>query len=243
VSDLPYHPFPKYLQIRTIILRWLSTLSLGDKLPSEGKLAEHFSVSRLTIRQALKRLEEEGIISRRAGIGTWLSKEIELSTDARLTGPIEAFSAFGLSTNARTIRSGPHPASEEEADKLQTPVGSTVFVVHRLRSVDGAPLLWLEVYMPIDIGEKVAAEAVGGLYVPVLRRMVDPGITEEYQVIEATSATLEQAERLDVEMGTPLLSVNRLFSDSAGRPVVYFKTRFRADRYFYTVNLPARHRR
>src|SRR5690606_9400628 len=117
-------------------------------------------------------------------------------------------------------------------------VGETVFEAHRLRSVDGAPLLWLETYMPVDIGEKVFKEAVDGLYVPVLRRMHDPGIIEEYQVIEAVSATPEQAKLLHVASNDPILSVNRLFVDSTGRPMVFFKTRFRADRYCYTVNLP-----
>lgn len=240
MADLPYHPFPKYLQIRAIILRWLSTLKVDDKLPPEEKLAEHFSVSRLTIRQSLKWLEEEGIISRRAGVGTWLAKEIKLPRDQRLTGPIEAFSAFGISISARTIRSGPAQASEEVADKLQVPVGTTVFEIHRLRNADGAPLLWLETYMPMDLGEKISKAAVDGLYVPVLRRMHDPEISEEYQVIEAVSATAEQARLLEVGVNDPILSVNRLFADTTGRPVVFFKTRFRSDRYFYTVNLPAK---
>jgi GntR family transcriptional regulator len=242
VADLPYHPFPKYLQIRAIILRWLSTLRVGENLPSEEKLAEHFSVTRLTIRQSLKWLEEEGIISRRAGVGTWLAKEIKLPQDQRLTGPIEAFSAFGLSISAKTIRAGSAPASEEVADKLRVPAGTAVFEVHRLRSADGAPLLWLEAYMPMDLGEKVSEAAVDGLYVPVLRRLHDPGISEEYQVIEAVSATAEQARMLEVEVNAPILSVNRLFADTTGRPVVFFKTRFRSDRYFYTVNLPAKRR-
>ena len=240
MADLPYHPFPKYLQIRAIVLRWLSTLKVGEKLPPEEKLAEHFSVSRLTIRQSLKRLEEEGIISRRAGVGTWLAKEIDVPHDQRLTGPIEAFSAFGLSISARTIRAGSAPASEEVADRLQVPVGSQVFEIHRLRVADGAPLLWLETYMPMDLGEKIFKAAVDGLYVPVLRRMHDPWISEKYQVIEAVSATAEQARLLEINVNDPILSVNRLFADTSRRPVVFFKTRFRSDRYFYTVNLPAK---
>jgi GntR family transcriptional regulator len=242
VADLPYHPFPKYLQIRAIILRGLSTLKVGDKLPAEEKLADHFSVTRLTIRQSLKRLEEEGIISRRAGVGTWLAKEIQLPQDQRLTGPIETFSAFGLSISARTIHAGPTPASEEVADKLQVSAGTTVFEVHRLRIVDGEPLLWLETYMPIDLGEKISKAAVDGLFVPVLQSMHDPGVSEEYQVIEAVSATEELASVLGVKVNDPILSVNRLFVDTTGRPVVFFKTRFRSDRYFYTVNLPEKRR-
>jgi len=217
-------------------------LKVGEKLPSEEKLAEHFSVSRLTIRQSLKRLEDEGIISRRAGVGTWIAKEITLPQDQRLTGPIEAFSAFGLSISAKIIHAGLTSASEEVAGKMEIPVGTEIYEVHRLRTVDEAPLLWLEAYMPSELGEKVVKAAVEGLYVPVLRRLHDPEISEKYQVIEAVSATAEQARLLDISVNDPILSVNRLFVDSKGKPIVFFKARFRSDRYFYTVNLPAKRR-
>ena len=68
---------------------------------------------------------------------------------------------------------------------------------------------------------------------------MDPDIREEYQQIDAVSATGEMAALLKIEERDSLLSVRRLFIDSAGQPVVFFKTNFRADRYYYTVQLPS----
>ncbi|HEY0296332.1 MAG TPA: GntR family transcriptional regulator [Bordetella sp.] len=238
MSDISYDPFPKYLQIREIMLRWLASLQPGDKLPTEEQLGKRFSVSRLTVRQALHTLEEEGIIARRPGVGTWLSRRPDTPVDNRLTGPIEEFSALGLAFSARPIRQGTIDAPADVAAALGLPPGKRIYEVHRLRIVDGAPLLWLEVYLPTDLGRKVAKAAVDGLFVPVLRRLYDQDVREQYQTIEALSASAELAEMLQVEPGSSILSVNRLFVDATGRRVVFFKTRFRADRYFYTVNLP-----
>jgi GntR family transcriptional regulator len=96
-----YDPFPKYLQIREVLLRWLSSRNVGDMLPTEEKLAKQFRVSRMTIREALKSFEEDGLIVRRARVGTWLARPVPLALDRRFTGPIENFGRLGTPT--RTV--------------------------------------------------------------------------------------------------------------------------------------------
>ena len=59
-----------------------------------------------------------------------------------------------------------------------------------------------------------------------------------YQRIEALAADKDAARALELGKGEPILLVNRVFVDSRGRPVVLFKSHYRADRYIYTVNLP-----
>ena len=66
-----YHPFPKYLQIRDVILRWLAGREVGERLPTEMALSDQFGVSRETIRKSLQRLEQNGIIRRRQRAGTF----------------------------------------------------------------------------------------------------------------------------------------------------------------------------
>src|SRR5690348_3902214 len=102
-----YDPFPKYLQIRGIILRLLRSLAVGDALPTEEALAKRFNVSRETIREAIRPFWENGTIARRPRLGTWLAKLPGESGDDRLTGPFEDFAALagakiGLSLNDAT---------------------------------------------------------------------------------------------------------------------------------------------
>jgi len=234
-----YDPFPKYLQIREIILRWLSSLQVGTRLPTEEKLAAQFDVSRVTIRQALQTLERDGIISRRAGVGTWLARPVDSRHDDRLTGPIENFFGLGLPSTARLIARDEIPARGEIAEALRLADGVPVVEIRRLRTLGREPILLLDSYFPLAIGRKIAGLKLGkGLFVPALRKLCGEGIWEEYQKIEAVAASKSVAACLQVQPRAPVLMVNRVFVDRAARPVVYFKTHFRADRYYYTVKLP-----
>ena len=98
-----YDPFPKYLQIREVILHWLTSLPVGTKLPTEEKFAKQFDVSRVTIREALQTIERDGIIARRPGVGTWVARAVETRYDDRLTGPIENICGLGFRSSAAVI--------------------------------------------------------------------------------------------------------------------------------------------
>jgi GntR family transcriptional regulator len=234
-----YDPFPKYLQIRDIIVRRLRLLNPGDRLPTEMELAAEFQVSRVTIRQVLHTLSKQGTIARRPRIGTYLVTVPNLPADNRLTGPIEEFTALGITTETQVAGQGPLTAPADVAAALKLTPPGRGYEIRRVRILDGMPLLLLEAYFPVDVGRRVARRNLrGGLIVPALREMLDPEIREEYQQIDALSATAELARQLKIEKGDPILCVKRLFVDGNGRPVVFFKTNFRADRYYYTVKLP-----
>jgi GntR family transcriptional regulator len=236
--DIYFNPFPKYLQIRDMVSRWLGTLNVGDRLPTEEALSRRFGVSRITIRKALKSLESEGIIARRAGVGTWLAKPIEGPLDTRLTGPIEEFSGLGETTETRLIFSGKAAATPEVAHTLKTPPDTQIYEIDRVRSVDGRPFLLLNAYLPLAVGRKLAGRKLGvKLLVPILRKVWDPELYEAYQKIEAANADPRTAELLEIEVGQAVLNVHRVFCDSTDTPIFYSNTRFRADRYYYTVKL------
>ena len=235
-----YDPFPKYLQIQGVLKRWLASLTVGDHLPTEQKLASRFNVSRETIRQALKLLEEEGIIARRPRIGTWLAKAPGTGVDNRLTGPFEGFTSLGMAVEIGAASEGAAAASVDVAEALKLEAGASVYEFHRIRVYEGQPLVAFSAHFPLQIGRRIArlSSVRNGLFVPALRRAVDPNIYEQFQKIEALSANEQMASTLQIAQGAPLLLVRRVFVDSTGRPVVLFKSHFRADRYFYTVNLP-----
>ena len=72
---------PLYLQLSSLIRRCISSglLKPGDQLPSESELCRHFEISRSTVRQALKELEEQGLILRRQGLGSFVAEPKLLS--------------------------------------------------------------------------------------------------------------------------------------------------------------------
>lgn len=234
-----YDPFPKYLQIREIILRWLTSLRIGDRLPTEEALAAQFGVSRVTIRLALRSFEQERIVARRPRLGTWLAAMPAARADNRLTGPIEEFASLGITTETRVARQGVTPSPPDVAAALKIAPGEPSYEIRRVRILDGIPLLLLEAYFPVPIGRVIARRNLrGGLMVPALREIMKSDIREEYQQLDALAASKEAASLLKIEEKDPILSVKRLFVDDTARPVVFFKTNFRADRYYYTVKLP-----
>lgn len=238
-ADPNYDPFPKYLQIREIVLRWLSNQEIGQRLPTEMDLAQQFKVSRQTIRKALRWLEHEQIITRRPRLGTFLEKLPTALHDQRLTGPIEEFGSLGVVTKVRLVRQGWTSPSDDVRSVLQASPGEEVYEVQRIRLLEGLPLLLLQAYFPLRVGEKVVRRGLNeGLIVPVLRKIHDAKLWEAYQQIDACSATRDISRHLGVPKGFPILLVTRVFVDSSGKPSVLFRDYFRSDRYYYTVKLP-----
>jgi GntR family transcriptional regulator len=239
-----YHPFPKYLQIRDVILRWLATQQVGERLPTEMALSDQFGVSRETIRKSLTRLEQNGIIRRRQRAGTFLAKRPAMNADLRLTGPIEEFKDLGTATTAKLVSQQAVRARADVAGALGLVEGDQVYEFKRIRVLGGEPLLLLDAYFPPAIGRKIArVDLHGNLVVPTLRKILRSPLQEEYQQIDAVVARGVLARQLRVTPGAPVLTVKRLFVDSRGNPAVFFREHFRSDRYFYTIKLPQGRRR
>lgn len=233
-----YHPFPKYLQIRDVILRWLASQEVGGRLPTEMALSDQFGVSRETIRKSLKRLEQRGIIRRRPRAGTFLVKRPATSFDLRLTGPIEEFEDLGTATTTKLVGQRTIDAPADVASALGLVEGERVHELQRIRFLRGEPLLLLDAFFPLAIGRKMARlDLRENLIVPALRGILKVPLQEEYQQVDAIVATGALARHLGVAVGAPVLTVKRLYIDSRENPAVFFREHFRSDRYFYTINL------
>ncbi|MBJ3776475.1 GntR family transcriptional regulator [Acuticoccus mangrovi] len=234
-----YDPFPKYLQIRDILLRRFAGLAEGTRLPTEADLSAEFMVSRVTIRNVLNTLAEEGVIARRPRLGTYLLKPPPPPLDDRLTGPIEDMTALGLPAWTQAIDHGFVPAAADVAAALGLAAAVEIYRVRRVRFLSGGPLLVLEAFFPEDIGHLLAGHRrEGSLFVPILQELLGNDVREDYQQIDALTASAEMAQHLQIDPGAAVLCVKRLFVDGAGRAIAYFKTNFRADRYFYSIKLP-----
>jgi DNA-binding GntR family transcriptional regulator len=233
-----YHPFPKYLQIRDVILRWLASQEVGGRLPTEMALSNQFGVSRETIRKSLKRLEQRGIIRRRPRAGTVLAKRPAASFDPRLTGPIEELEDLDAATSTKLVSQGSVDAPADVASALGLAEGERVYLLQRIRFLRGEPLLLLDAFVPLAIGQEMARlDMRKALILPVLGGILKSPLEEEHQQVDAIAATGALARRLDVTPGAPVLTLKRLYVDSRENPVVFFREHFRSDRYFYTINL------
>lgn len=227
--------------MRDVLLRRLERdLQPGQQFPTEQALCAEFGVSRETVREALRALEEDGLISRHPGRGSFVLRPPRRRTDRRLTGMVEDYSDLRLDTEATVLDAGPMAATAELADAMDLRAGAALFRISRLRRFERQPLAFHDAFLTAELGEQVAALDLRRTSI-LHELQVTLGLpsAEEFQRIEAIAADAPLARTLDVQLGAPLLQITRRVAAGPARQPVLFRSQFRADRYFYTVDFAA----
>ncbi|MGH2531649.1 MAG: GntR family transcriptional regulator [Thermomicrobiales bacterium] len=237
-------PLPLYYQIELRLREAIEQgrYRLGDRLPTEGELQQAYGVSRVTVRTALRRLEEDGLISTQRGRGTYVT------TQAHPEDQIERNPSRLLSFEEDVQRqAGPPrvevlavehgPAPQRMAAVLELGPGEEVTRVRRLGWVGDAPL-WLESrYFHPSVGEALAERDLESASVTALLETVaGRHVTSSRLRISAAAATSDQAKLLGLHAGDPVL-INEFAVYAEGRAVEAARAIFRADRYAFTVEV------
>ena len=235
-----FNPFPRYLQIRMLLARRIKDgFAPGDRFPTEHEIGDEFGVSRETVREALRGLEGEGLIARYRGRGTFVVRIPDLVEDERLTGLVEDFTELNLNTCATVIRSGVENPPPHVVRALHLARGAQVFRIRRLRHVDDRPFACHEAFLPLDIGARLAGlDLTHTTLFRELRYRLGIKLVEIYQQIDAVAAEVGFARLLQIPIGAPLLATRRAFGSRRNDvPTMFFEAYFRADRYYYSVQV------
>jgi GntR family transcriptional regulator len=206
----------------------------GSQLPPEDELASLLSVSRPTLREALGSMETDGLVVRRRGIGTFVSRRSILrnNLDANF-GVTDLIEAHGASPGTEGVVVKELSADEEEAARLGVSVGSSVISVERVRTADGLPVVFsIDIFPPeiIPEGRSLEGESMYHL-LEELGHAVHHGVAQ----LIPTSATASLARKLDVPRGSPLLLLDQLDYDAKGRAVLHSREWHVADAFEITV--------
>ena len=134
-------PIPLYFQISEPIASAIQdgTLAAGTRLEDELSMAKRLQVSRPTARQALQRLVDRGLLTRRRGVGT-LVAPTRVHRPMELTSLHSDLVAAGLTVTTAVLDYDEHPATEEEAELLETQAETPIVRLVRLRSTDDEPI-------------------------------------------------------------------------------------------------------
>jgi GntR family transcriptional regulator len=159
---------------------------------------------------------------------------------------VEDFSDFKLNTNATVLEAGPTVLPADMAEAARARPGEPVYRITRLRHFEDMPLAVHDAYLSVSLGEQIVSRDLRNTsMIHELRDTFKVKLREEYQRVEAMVADTTLAQLLEVPLGAPLLQVTRLMlgtdraTDGSG-VFVLFRSQFRADRYYYTVDLSHR---
>jgi GntR family transcriptional regulator len=234
-------PIPFYYQISDILLQKIAAQEVRphQQIPSEEKLAGVFEVSRLTVRQAIQKLVNEGKLYRKRGHGTFVAEPKIERKVAKLSSVAEDMERAGLKPGSVILEKKIILPEEEERSVLRLKSAEKVLEVKRLRLANDQPIAIGRSLIPVNLYTGLADETFAG--VVSLTRFLEEKyglrIGYAHQKIQAVNATQEQAKLLKIKKGTSLLHMNRLFFTPDQKPIGIFETFYRGDRYIFTSTL------
>lgn len=231
-------PTPKWSQLREILLTHLEGVAVDAAMPSERELGQQFGLSRMTVRQALDALVQEGRLYRVPGRGTFVAQP-KFVMPLQLTSFTEDMRARGQVAGAVDLGRSEVPASAALAASLELEPGAPLLVIERLRTADGEPMAIERAHLPASLAPGLLDHPLSdsSLYA-VLRDRYGLVLEAGEQTIEAVAATVTDGDLLHVPRGSPVLRlVRRSFAD--GRPVEHVLSTYRGDRYQLRVALDA----
>ncbi|QHI97571.1 UTRA domain-containing protein [Xylophilus rhododendri] len=231
---------PRFHQLRLILRERLKTgvYPQGLPLPGERLLAEEFGVARVTVRSALARLEEEGLVLRLRGKGTLPAAQAELPPHLKLRGGLlDNIVTMGLRTRVTVLERRLIAAPSHAAEALQLAPGTRVLKVVRVRRFKGQPIAYTEVFLPQDLAPAVEKTVLQEMPMLVALERHGVRVVSADQTLGAALADLHVAEALRVAAGVPLLRVSRVAVDDQGRPVQFLTGLYHPERYEYHMQL------
>ncbi len=231
---------PLYVQIAESLLERIRAGELvpDERLPSERELSKALNVSRMTLRAALRVLDNKGLLVRRPGDGTYVAKPKIERQAAKLVPFTESMRRRGYQASARLLIFERRLAEVSIASNLKIPVSAPVYYFQRLRLINKEPVLLETCTMPIyrfpnleehDLEKRSIYEIVETEY------DIEPHHSE--QSLEAVSASDFEAELLGIESSTPLMLERRLAFDKDDFPLEYGHDLYRGDRFRFVTEV------
>ncbi len=233
---------PLYFQIQTRLLKQIQSgqMQPDDLLPGEEDLCRLYGVSRMTARQSLQALKQQGLVRSEKGRGTFVIRPKVEKQIAHLSGFSAEMRSLGMKPSSRILEQATKTASPEIALRLGVSPGLPLLELHRLRLADALPLAIEQVWLSL-------AEFPGIEKIDFTRNSLYETLRERYgirvgsadEIIEARAPTSREAKLLEISLRLSLLVISRTIRTVQGKPVEASLSLYRGDRYRAVLNIPA----
>lgn len=229
---------PLYAQLVGIIKHYISSgaLKVGDLLPSETELCRTLDISRNTVRQAIGELEEEGLVVRKRGKGTFVTDPTDNHRGVQYSFTTE-ISSLGKTPSSTLIDFGVIDPPREICDKLTLQAHTPVYCFTRVRNVDDEPLILETSYYPQYIYPNLTRDMVQthSFYSLLYHVGIKPfSVEDSYQAVVLDEP---RAHMLGVPAGSSAFYYQRCSKMEDGRIYEYTHGYIRADRMHLDVQM------
>ncbi|MFP5343409.1 MAG: GntR family transcriptional regulator [Candidatus Limnocylindria bacterium] len=226
---------PHYRRIERALRERIAGLGPGRRLPSDAELCTEFGVSRMTARNAMQRLAEEGLVTRVPGRGSFVAVPPAHRRADRLMTFTQEMLRRGLAPSSRILERDVRPATAPQAVALGLAPGEPVVHLRRLRCADGQPIaIETATLLEATAPSVLTADLEGGSLHEALARG-GHALRRGTGTIVAEAATAEDAELLGIPEGAPLLVERRVIADAHGRRIEATESRYPGTRYALDV--------
>ncbi len=231
-------PLPLHYQLKQHLLEKIESgdWKPDDLIPSEQELQDSFGLSRTTVRQALSDLVYEGLLIRERGRGTFVSPPKMTHNPEERKGLTEFMLDQGIKPGWKVIETGFVEANKEVAEKLKVAHKSRVYRIRRLRLAEDKPIGTHTVFLPESISGQIneAGLLEGGSlnYISHIPLMT---MSHASRSIEAVAASDLDVKLLNMTLGSPVLTIQRLVVSANREPIEYLQARYRGDRFKYQI--------
>lgn len=234
-----HSPMPIYFQLEHSIRQQIENgeLTPGDPLPSEREYAEQLDVSRMTVRQAITNLVNEGLLYRQKGRGTFVAEQKLEQKLSGLTSFTEDMKARGMTPANTLLAFEIIPADTKVAERLDLKEHTPVYEIKRIRLADDVPMALETVYISANLVKGLTETITAASLYHYIEEELGLVIGHAVQSIEAAIVNETERPHLLVQKGAPVLLIERNTFLKDGTPLEYVKSSYRADRYKFTIDI------
>jgi GntR family transcriptional regulator len=227
-------PVPYHYQLSELLRQEIESgnWKVGEQIPVEESLCDHFSLSRTTVRKSLDALVNLGLLRREQGCGTFVAEpKVVEGLVNRPIGFYDDMIERGFKVVTQVLELHQTTPTAFIANELQLAPDATVIEIRRVRYILDLPVVVVNSYVPYELcPQLLQADLTNiGLY-KYLREEGGYKTFRAKSFVEAVGADEIEAKLLSVKVGSPLLMIESTVYLADGRPIDYYKSRHRGDR-------------
>ncbi|MDU8924390.1 GntR family transcriptional regulator [Pasteurellaceae bacterium LIM206] len=236
-----HSPLPIYAQLEQLIKEQIDTNELkeGDTIPSEREYAEKYKISRMTVRQAITRLTDNGYLQRQRGRGTFVApKKVEQPLNS-LMGFSEEMRIRNISAQTQLLNLQIIEPNSLLEEKLKISADEPVYRIERVRLVENTPISYQIFYTPLSRISGITPEIAKHSLYDYIEHKLGLHLAYAEQEMEVAKAHKKEAEALNVKVGTPVLYIQRISYSEKNDPLEYTIS-YHLKQYKLKLTIPAR---